>query len=296
MNKPKIPKKISDMGEMTFKVIAFHTITMLSLISQVAVFLLSTRVSFFPSEDSLKSILSSFAEIIAGLYGITLAGYTFFLSRIDGLMASDATLDFVVIGIKKRFKYLIWHITFNVLMTLVISAILMYFPVPTGEEIHFFYRLFCNEFVVFLSFAIVLILYYSVLVIDPNCLEKEARKQKKKLSAREETLGSIVEFISLYAQIEAKCNGLVPQDVLHQIYDNKGKQFTLTLELLQELRPELAPLLMEVRRVHHYYECMVNCTPMTVSQEMCLIAQGVLAQLEKSLDVQEETENKPEMP
>ena len=72
----------------------------------------------------MASIVSTCAQIIAGLYGITTAGYTFFLSRIDALMASDKTLDYIVISIKNRFKHLIWYITFSVMMTLMFSSML----------------------------------------------------------------------------------------------------------------------------------------------------------------------------
>jgi len=229
------------------------------------------------------SIISTCSQIIAGLYGTTLAGYTFFLSRIDALMASDATLDYVVASIKNRFKYLIWYITVNVLITLVISIMLMYAPAPSGEEISYFYRLYCNEFVLFLAFSIVLILYYSILVVDPNCLEKEARKLKKRISRQAGPAGNAVEFIALYDQIEAGCNALLPQNVLCQVHENKGKRFEYTIELLQEQRILSAPLIHDLNRIHRYYECTINCTPLSVSMEMCQLAKHVLNYLEQSV-------------
>ncbi len=45
------------------------------------------------------------------------------------------------------------------------------------------------------------------------------------------------------------------------------------------------PLLSDLKRIHRYYECTVNCTPMTVSQEMCLLARKVLAFLEQFGDI-----------
>lgn len=133
------------------------------LAGQILAFGLSVNEGLFPGNDALMNIVSTCSQIIAGLYGITLAGYTFFLSRIDALSTSDATLDYVVGSIKSRFKYLIWYITANVLMTLLISIILMYAPSPVGEQISFFYRLFCNEFILFVVFSIALILYYGSL-------------------------------------------------------------------------------------------------------------------------------------
>lgn len=255
----------------------FITMTM---ILQVVVVVLSLKGTLFPGGEIMSDIAGTCAEIVAGLYGITLAGYTFFLSRMDALMASDMTLDYIVNSVKMKYKYIIWYITFNVLMTLFISIFLMYYPAPDEETLSFFYRLFCNEFVVFLGTSIIMILYYSVSVIEPNCLEKEASKQKKKLSRSLGKEGDVIAFISIYDKIEARCNAMIPENVLGQLHENKGKHFEYTIELLYETRPLMRPVIPEIRRIHRYYECVVNCTPMTVSQEMCTAAQRVLVFLQ----------------
>jgi hypothetical protein len=272
---------MAEPGELAVKAVSFHVMPMLMLAGQLGVLWLSTKVSLFPGSDRFLSIVSTCAEIIAGLYGITLASYTFFLSRIDGLTASDGTLDYVVGSIKNRYKYLIWYITSNVLMTLLISIVLMYAPVPTGDELGFFYRLFCNEFVLFVVFSAALILYYSVGVVDPNSIEKEARRLKKKLGGYFGVPGDAVAFIMLYDRIEARCDALIPQAVLRQLQQNKGKHFELTLALLEEQKLLKTPMLQNVRRIHRYYECVVNCAPMRVSQEMCQLAEKTLKELEK---------------
>ena len=266
-------------GEMMLKVLSFHTLPVLTVGAQLLVFWLSARIAFFPGADALSNILSTGSEIIAGLYGITMAGYTFFLSRIDALMAADGTLDYVVRSIKTRFKYLIWYITGNVLMTLFISIVLLYCPVPAGEQMGYLYRLFCNEFILFVAFSIGLILYYSILVIDPNSIEKEAARLKKRLGGRRTVPGSAVEFIGAYDRIEDACNAMLPQTVLHQLHENKGKHFELTLELLQEQKKLPRALVQDLTRIHRYYECMINCSPMTASQEMCTLAGNVLLAL-----------------
>lgn len=278
----KLQKEASVQSETALTVMSIPGIVGTNIAAQVLAIWLSAQESIFPGADVFMSIISTCSEIIAGLYGTTLAGYTFFLSRIDALMTSDATLDYVVASIKNRFKYLIWYITVNVLITLFISILLMYAPAPTGEEIGFFYRLFCNEFVLFLGFSIVLILYYSILVVNPNCVEKEAAKLKKKLSRQIGRPGNVVEFISMYDQIEAHCNAMLPQNVLNQLQENKGKHFEYTLELLQEQNILVKPLVADLNRIHRYYECVINCSPMSVTQEMCILARRVLNFLEST--------------
>ncbi len=277
----KVKKDAQSFGETAVKAISIQHLLITSVVAQILVFWLSTQGSLFPGEETMKSIAGTCAEIIAGLYGLTLAGYTFFLSRIDALMAADTTLDYVVTSIKNRFKYLIWYITLNVLMTLMISMLLMYCPAPENVDYAFYYRLFCNEFVVFLGFSVVLILYYSILVVDPNCLEKEARKLKRRISRGAFSTGNAVEFISLYDRIETHCNRMLPTNVLNQIHENKGKRFEYTIELLQEQKLLSVTLTNDLNRVHRYYECAINCTPLSVSMEMCVLARHVLEYLEQ---------------
>jgi len=275
-------EKTAPSGSLAFKIMSFHTITILMILGHGLAIFLSTKVSLFPGADVFQSIISTCAQIIAGLYGITMAGYTFFLSRMDALTASDTTLDYIVASVKKRFKYLIWFITFNVLITLFISIFLMYLPVPADTSQSFFYRLFCNEFLFSLLFSILLILYYSILVIDPNCLEKEAAKLKKRLSRSLSLPGNTAEFISLYDQIEARCNSLLPANVCSQIQENKGKRFEYTIELLFAQKRLALPLVHDLKRIHRYYACTVNCHPLTVTQEMCLLARKTLLLLEQT--------------
>ena len=270
-----------DSQKAAIAVLSLPAVAGIYAIAQIIVFGLSGQKSLFPGVDTFMSILSSCSEIIAGLYGTTLAGYTFFLSRIDALMAADATLDYVVSSIKNRFRYLIWYITFHVLITLFISIVLMYVPTPAEEEISYFYRLFCNEFLMFLCFSIVLILRYSILVINPNCVEKEAAKLKKRISYKGPA-GSATEFIALYDRIETVCNQRLPANVLAQIHKNKGMRFDYTITLLREQNLLLLPVAQDLTRIHHYYACMINCPSMCVTEEMCVLARRVLTVLEPS--------------
>ena len=264
-----------------FKFLTGHILLCATIALHIGMVLLSTRVSFFPGLDDLRTIVTTCAQIIAGLYGITAAGYTFVLSRIDGLCAQDMTLDYIVSSLKNRYKGLMWLISGNVLMTLLVSILLLYCPAPTEDNHAFWYRCFCNEFIVSLGTSILLILYYSITVVNPNAISKEARKLKKRISHSLLPTGDVSRFIALYDTIERRCEALVDPVVLNQIYENKGKRFEYVIELLLLSKPALAPLLLDIRRIHRYYECTVNCSPMTVTKEMCALAQKVSNALEQ---------------
>ncbi len=277
----QIQEEVADQSQKLAKAASLPLVPIIVISGQLFVLWFSQKDNLFPDNDALMNVISCCAQIIAGLYGITLAGYTFFLSRMDALMATDATLDYIVGSVKLRFKRLIWYITVTVAVTLFISVFLMYYPVSSGMIPDYLYRVICNEFVLFLVFSIFLILYYSVGVVDPNCLEKEARKLKKKLGGKTGISGSTVEFISLYDQIQQRCNAMLPKNVISQIHENKGRQFEYTIALLQEQHVMLHPLIGDIRRIHRYYECTVNCSSMSVSQEMCNQARKVLRILDQ---------------
>jgi len=276
----KLKQEAAGKSEAAIALMSLPSLIGINLAAQVIVLWLSAQEKLFPGTDMFMSIIATCSQIIAGLYGTTLAGYTFFLSRIDALCATDMTLDYVVTSVKTRFKHLIWYINITVATTLGISLILMYYPVSSGLIPDYLYRLICNEFVLFLGFSVALILYYSLLVIDPNCLSKEAAKLKRKISNKFGPDGSAAEFIALYDRIENLCNCALPDAVLQQLHDNKGKRFEYTLELIYEVKPALRPVLPDLYRIHRYYECMVNCSPLRASQEMCLMAGKVVAVLE----------------
>lgn len=177
------------------------------------------------------------------------------------------------------------HITGNVLQTLFASILLLYIPAPTETDHAFWYRIFCNEFIVSMGTSILLILYYSITVVNPNAISKEARKLKKRMSHSLLPTGDVSRFIALYDTIEQRCEALVDSAVLNQIYENKGRRFEYAIELLMLGDPAMVPLLLKVRRIHRYYECTVNCSPMTVTKEMCALAQQLSDELAQKTEV-----------
>lgn len=250
------------------KLMTWQSILTVLGVSQGVVLVMSFAGSFFPEPDIFFSIVGTCAQIIAGLYGITMAGYTFFLSRIDALCATDNTLDYVTGSIKNRFRNLIWFITASVLVNLVMSIVLMYLPVPEENPHAFFYQLFCNEFLLSTLFAIVLILYYSILVINPNSITKEAQRLKKRISPSAKP-GNVCDFLRDYDRIVSLCEGLLPREALSAIHENKGRRFEYTIELLHTGKALPLPVIPELRRIHLYYECVLNAKKLSVTEEMC---------------------------
>ena len=264
-------------GAATF--VGIYYLRSFTALAQIGVFWLSSKDSFFPSADVQMSILSSCSAIIAGLYGITMAGFTFFLSRMDAMILADSTVDYVASSLKHKFKALIWCITSNVSVTLFISIALMYIPVSKELSETFLYRLFFNEFVLFFLSSISLIMVYSMMAINPNSIQSEAEKLKKRISKPDAQLGNAVQFLSAYATLENACENLLPPLAVSQLKRDKGSRFVAILSLLQEQKMLDKKTLDQITAVHHYHACTVNCKTIQVSPNMCTLTMKLLAQI-----------------
>lgn len=289
--KRKITKNIEKYGELTVKAISIQYHLIAGVIAQVSALWLAGQEQFFPGTEVFQQLAGTCAEIVAGLYGITMASYTFFLSRMDSLTAADATLDYVVSNLKRRFKNLTWYITGTVAAALGISVIVMYYPASDNLVPPYYYRLLCNEFLLFLAFSIVLILYYSVSIIDPNAISNHAAKLKRKLSS-DNVSGNSLDFIALYDRIDAKCLEKLPPNVAEHLFRNKGNHFAMTVDLLDAHCPCVQPIMADLIRLHRYYSCMINCKSIEVSKEMCDLAKRTLLFLDPPAKT-DKSKNKP---
>ena len=270
-NKMKSARKFS-------RIPLIYYLHQLTILSHIAVIFGSMNDRFFPTQDNLLQILSTGSEVIAGLYGITLSGYVFFLSRIDGLASSDVTLEDVVYDMKQRYKYMIWGISINVLMALIGCGVIQYYPTDSGIISDYFYRLICNEALLFMFSSVIFIFYYTLSVINPRSLEKAAINLKKKLS-RDTITGDISQFFADYEKIDVRCMELLNHETQAHLNRIGHCNSALVHDVLREQGNVNHHLLDDIVSLRRYHNCLLHCKQMTVSQEMCDLAKNVLEKL-----------------
>ena len=93
--------------------------------------------------------------------------------------------------------------------------------------------------------------------------------------------GDSVAFISGYRRIREICGGVLPEPALDQLRQSKGESFELTLKLLEERNQLPKAVTADIRRIHHYYACLVNSGDLRVCREMCQTVERVLLILTK---------------
>lgn len=185
----------------TIIIIGVHLLRCYTVLSHIGMIWLASKTELFPENSALMQIIGTGAQIIAGLYGITITGYIFFLTRMDTMIVSNSTLTDIVESVKSRFKYLIWSISFQVFATLILSIILMYYKVSSGILSEYLYRVLCNEFVLFMVNSILFVIYYSISVINPNCLEIEAKKLKNKIEGKKKPMAVLWNFFLIIKKL-----------------------------------------------------------------------------------------------
>lgn len=268
--------------------ISAHVMLIFYILTQVVAITVSRKIGYFPDAQTIMQILSTCVQLLAGLYGVTITGYIFFLSRLDGLVAENYTVENISMKLKDSFKYLIWNISGNVFIAIILYVILMYYPMSTNVIPEDVYRLMFNEFLVFVLNSVILIMGYSASVVESNNLTKEAYKGKDIISNHDNLSGNVLEFMSIYGQIEACCRAKLTDDIILQLQEVGKNRLPIIIELLEGQNLLKESLIRDLHKLHEYYSCMVNCTPLYVTQEMCEFAQHILVNLrEKALDKQD---------
>ena len=247
---------------------------------QIVVIFLSLQTEFFPDSENIMQIATTCAQIVAGLFGITITGYVFFLSRLDALTIANPSIAFIIEQIKERLQHMIYAITSQVSIAIVFNIMLMNYRHPGNQTPTFIYRLLFNEFQAFIIGSITFIMFYCIFVLETNNLTKEVKRFKNRISDNSQQEGDVLEFMAVYGQIESYCRSLLPSDIIRQLQEAGQNSLLNIVDLLtgKELLNEAH--LSDLHNLCRYHGCMLYCTPSTVTQEMCDLAQHILNNLQ----------------
>lgn len=262
--------------------IGLFTLAVLTGIIQILVIL----DCFFPlleyAPDAVSSVMSTCSEVLAGLYGITLTGYIFFADRFKDTSRDDESLYDAVQALLIRYNHLAGFISLMCLVcTVMAEGIVLYGTntlLPVG-----LHRFWINE-TLLLSFGTFnLILYFVISVLDPHKVARISNQKKAKLS-EDTTTGDIEEFMAVWGEIEDNLLAL-REELISKIRfipgaNAKGKpQMVQTLDVLRNYGRINMNLWRKLDKLRQYHNLSLHDVNMAVSQEMCDLANNVLAEL-----------------
>ena len=244
-------------------------------------------ISFSPiqpfSMEALAGVLTTSAEVVAGLYGLTLTGYIFFLDRLQQKADDDELLEDIITLLKKRYHNMVLILSVTCFSVIALSFTYIIYDVESNLLPDYIYRFWGFEALLMVFVALVFNIYFVITVVDPDKIPRASLQYKQKLSSSETELGSLQEFLQDYEDIEEllmqKGKGLA----VSQIGTNPWKAIKhLNGKERVEIRKLLSdPLLKDLTILSQYYSYMVFSQEMTVTKEVCQLAKKVKNELEK---------------
>ncbi|WQG57285.1 hypothetical protein RHM66_19385 [Pseudomonas sp. RTB3] len=152
------------------------------------------------NENQILYLFSTSAQVLAGVYGLTLTGFIFFRNELSREELEDETLVEAVDSLKKRYFTLLIFVTLSSVVTLLLSNLAISYE-STGT---LFSTIIINSAQSAFVTTLLAVTYFIFEVISPKRIERESRKLQSQVDpTREETnKGSLEEFLKNYNQIE----------------------------------------------------------------------------------------------
>lgn len=242
------------------------------------------------SESGLTQVLSNGIQVIAGLYGITLTGYIFFMERLEATAEKDETLFDVIELLKRRYNRFVVVITVNSLMAFLAGSALILRGLSPEMAARPLYRFVRNETLLFMVLAVCFICWFVLAVVDPDKIRRMCMEYKDRLSSGQEgsQTGDLEQFLADYNRVE----GLLKEMAGHYLRKmfpseapQRGKtQMRRSMDFLKTQKWIDDPLWGDLDRLHRYRNYMLHSGELTVSQEMCQLAGDVRKALEQKAE------------
>ena len=248
--------------------------------------LLAVADCFFPviayEIDAVSTVMSTCAEVLAGLYGITLTGYIFFSDRFQNTSREDESLYDAVQALLLRYNHMAGFISLMCLVCIVLGEGIVLYGTNTllPDGLH---RFWINETLLLYFVTFDFILYFVISVLDPHKVSRISSQKKAKLS-EDTAVGDPEKFLADWVAIEAKLQ-LLREKLIRDVRLVPGAgrnkpQIVHTLEILRNYNRISGGLWRKLDKLRQYHNLTLHDPGMTVSQEMCDLATGVRAELE----------------
>lgn len=224
------------------------------------------------NENQLLYLFSAMAQIIGGVFGLTLTAYVFFVDKFKESTKDDEILYDASMAILNRY--------FHILISLAITCGAIIFLCILGIiDLHNYktkYSFIINEGVFLFLIGIAAILTFGALLLDPSKLDKEIEKMKKDAEkyyqdAHNPSSGDFREFLKTYNLLEhliiefaAEC--MKGKDV--RIYNYKP-QIIQSLNVLYRCEIINDSLQSEIHGLRMYRNGLVHGVDFNVPQDIC---------------------------
>lgn len=155
----------------------------------------------FLNENQIFYLYSTSAQVLAGIYGLTLTGFIFFRNELSREEFEDDTLTEAIDNLKSRYYTILVFITIITIFTLLMSNIVISAEHGNNSKLTIILMNITQS-----SFVINLlaIAYFIFDIIAPKRIAKESKNIRQAVDPLEDSSkqGSLEEFLSNYNKLE----------------------------------------------------------------------------------------------
>ncbi|MFW9727087.1 hypothetical protein [Vibrio parahaemolyticus] len=153
------------------------------------------------NENQILYLFSTSAQVIAGIYGLTLTGFIFFRNELSREGLEDESLSDAVDALKERYSKLLLAVTVSSIFTVFICNFVISSNYSEGSLLSI---VAINTGQVAFVLTILFVAYFVYDVVSPKRIEKASRLLQKEVEpeVKLEDKGSLEEFLQNFNSIE----------------------------------------------------------------------------------------------
>ncbi|TVO94049.1 hypothetical protein [Shewanella algae] len=153
------------------------------------------------NENQIFYLYSTSAQVLAGVYGLTLTGFIFFRNELSREEFEDDTLTVAVDSLKERYFNMLLFVTALSIFTLIMSNLVIS---SESSAQTMFNTIIMNTAQSAFFINLLVIAYFIFDVIAPKRIEKESKviQQKVDPTPEAEDKGSLESFLTNYNKLE----------------------------------------------------------------------------------------------
>lgn len=238
------------------------------------------------NENQILYLFSTSAQVLAGIYGLTLTGFIFFRNELSREEFEDETLADAVESLKGRYFTMLVFITGLVLLTFALSSLVM--AKESGEH-SLVTTLLMNSGQSAFGTSLLAISYFIFDVTSPKRIEVASRALQKKVDPTKgaPAKGNLEDFLRNYNQIEKLLSDYESSSsITSSLYSSRPVRRTSNVRLAEILmrNERISQLLFsKLRDLITLRNSIIHGADPVVSSDIVAASQRVLEELGEAL-------------
>lgn len=202
--------------------ITFSSILSIAIIINGLYYLLFEPILYL-NENQLLYIFSTIAQVIAGLFGLSMAGFVFLNESLDKSAVEDPSLEEILEYLRKDYFHNI------IFMSAIgaISIILSLLCISLIGSISFVYNMLLNTTILVATIEVILIISFVCMIVEPKKISRISLRLKKNTETTTSSeKGNLKQFLIDFNEIEKLLQEKSPQlEFEHYIETVNSKRY-----------------------------------------------------------------------